>query len=122
MAASIGLFVVALVLFGPLVGVVGLVLWGRRLEREGARRAVVWMAYGVATAAALIFVNPVVQAWLHAREAVPEGGVEPSQKARVLAERISEAMNGGTLATMVLVGGGVGIGAWRWWERRVGEK
>jgi hypothetical protein len=52
--------------------------------------------------------------------AVGGESVEPSQKARVLAEGISEAMNGAVFAMLIAVAGGIVFGVYRLVTRRRG--
>lgn len=111
------LFAIAAV-FVPPLSVVGLVLWAGRLRRQRAARPTVWTAYGLAALAGLVIVAGMVPGVLAVTGVVKTEGVEPSAKARALAERISEAMNCGAFAMLIVLVGVAGLIVWSWWGRR----
>lgn len=114
------LLLAALVLLGPPLSVVGMLVWARRLSRQGAPRATVWVASLVGALGGLIVVTGYVSAIITATQGIAGEAFEPSQKARRLAEGISEVMNCGALAVLVVVVGGAGLWFWRWWRGRTG--
>ena len=101
------------VLLVPPLSVVGLAVWARRLRKLGAPRVVIWVAYVLSAIVGLVIVTGYVGAVVAAGHPVAGGQVEPSQKARALAEGISEAMNSGALALLIAV---VAAG-WLWFWR-----
>lgn len=113
MPSALSWLVVAAVLLVPPAAVLGLVLWARRLR--GAGRFAVWTAYGVAAIAALVIIVGLVVGFFRAATAVHAQDVEPSRKARALAVGISEAMNCGAFALLIVAVGGAGVAGWRWW-------
>jgi hypothetical protein len=110
------LFAIAAGLLVPPLSVVGLVLWAGRLRRQRAARPTVWTAYGLAALAGLVIVAGMVPGVLAVT--VKTEGVEPSAKARALADRISEAMNCGAFAMLIVLVGVAGLMVWSWWGRR----
>jgi hypothetical protein len=102
----------AAILLGPPLAVVGLVVWARRLRMRGAPRFVVWVAYVLAALVGLVIGTGYVGEVIVATHRVVEGTVEPSDKARALAEGISGVMNAGALALLIAVVGGAGLGVW----------
>ena len=111
------LVAVAVFLIPPL-SVVGLVLWARRLRRQGAGRVAVWTADGLAALAGVVIVAGMVPGILVVTGAIKTAGVEPSGKARALAEEISAAMNSGAFVMLIVIVGGAGLATRGRWERR----
>jgi hypothetical protein len=110
------IFLALLVL--PVLAIVGVTVWGRRVSRRpDMPRFVSWIVYVLAVPAGLALtfalVHGVVMGFGAAATGVP---VEPSQKARVLAESISEVMNSGAFALGVALVAGLWLAfsTWRW--------
>jgi hypothetical protein len=109
---AVTLILAVVVLLGPTLAVIALVRWGRRLAKQGAPRTLVRAAYVVATIAVLVAVSGYVTAFVVAGHSRGETAGEPSQKARVLAEAISEVMNASAFALFIAGVGGAGIALW----------
>jgi ABC-type Fe3+ transport system permease subunit len=77
---------IAAILVGPPASVPGLLVWSRRLKKQGTPRLVVWTAYMLAVLVGLVIAFGYVGAVLFATRPVNGGQIEPSQKARALAE------------------------------------
>ncbi len=93
---------------------VALFVWSQRLKRVGAlSRLASWSVHGLVVVAWLVALLGAIGA-VRATMAAGEGG-EAVDKARALAEGISESMNSGALAFgLGLVGGSILIlSAWR---------
>ena len=118
MPSALTWLVAAVVLLLPPLSVVGLVLRAGRLRRQRAGRFTVWAAYGLASLAGLLIVAGMVPGVLAVTGVFQTEGVEPSGKARALGEGISEAMNSGALAVLIVIVGVAGLVVRRWWGRR----
>lgn len=117
---AILIFLTLLVL--PALAIAGVSIWARRVsQRPGMPRFVSWIAYVLAAPAGLALTFVLVHGLVMGLgAAATEEPVEPSQKARVLAESISEVMNSGAF------GLGLALIAWLWltfstwrWRRAV---
>jgi hypothetical protein len=118
MPAAFTWLLVAAILLVPPASIVGLILWARRLVKtRGAPRFAAWVAYGLASVGGLVIVRGLGLGVVSATSAVAAEALEPSAKARHLAEGISEIMNCGSLGLLVA---GVTAGwilFWRWRTR-----
>lgn len=102
MASAFTWFLVAAILIVPPASIIGLVLWARWLaKRQGVPRFAAWVAYGLAVVGGLVIAASVGLGVVIATSAVSGEAVEPSEKARHLAEGISEVMNCGALGLLV---------------------
>jgi hypothetical protein len=101
----------------PVLCVVALVLWARQLETRGARRFVTRVAYVSTALVAFLTLWGYVASVILAARAFGDR-TESSQKARALAEGISEAMNCEALALLVALVAAAWLGFWRWRLRR----
>jgi hypothetical protein len=114
--------VAAVVLLLPPVSVVGLTIWAGRLRRRGAPRFIVWSAFGLAALAGLVVVGGLIGGLVTGIVGTTGtvGGmpVEPSQKARALAQGISEVMNCAAFGFLIALAGVVGLAIWRWLTRQ----
>jgi hypothetical protein len=117
--AAIAWLLGTVILLGPPLSVVGILLGARWLRKRDAPRLVVSVAYVLAALVGLVIVAGYVGAVVVAVHPVGDEPVEPSQKARVLAEGISEAMNCGAFALLVVLIAAGWIGFWRWRRRAV---
>ena len=112
MASIVGLLVGFVVLLGPPLAVVGLLISASRLRKsDGPRRRIV-ATYVLAAIVALLIVVGDGVALFEVAHLSNEGAVEPTQKARALAETISEIMNSGAFALFVALGGYVVLVLW----------
>jgi hypothetical protein len=118
MASIPALLLVATILLVPPVSLVGVVLWARSLKRtERAPKFAAHVAYGLAVLGGLAIVGALGLGVASSTSAVTGETVEPSQKARHLAEAIAEAMNCGAVGVLL---SGVAAGwllFWRWLAR-----
>jgi hypothetical protein len=100
------------------------VFWARRLrKRQEIAPAVAWMAYAFVALDGLLTVGfPLMTASraISSFGAVSGESVDPSQKARVLAEGISEGMNCGVLGLACALGGIGWLLFWRWYRKHSG--
>jgi hypothetical protein len=92
-------------------------LGARRRKRPNAPGFGVWFAYALVGWIALLGLAQTVSVVLLVRS-VEGPSADPSQKARVLAVAISEAMNCGAAAVLILLGVGGGFVVWRWIRNR----
>jgi hypothetical protein len=100
-------------LFVPPLAIAGVIWWARRLgETQRASRLVVRVAYGLTALGALVMVGGGLFGLLRMSRALDDA--EPSEKARLLAEGISEAMNCGALGVLVVLGTAVWLAVWQW--------
>jgi Na+/proline symporter len=112
--------IVAGILFVPAVSVVAVWLWARRLgRRPELPRFASWVGYVLATIGAAVVVVGVGSGLIRSLGAVSGESVEPSQKARALAEGISEAMNSGACGFLLAVVAAIWLGfcCWKWRQR-----
>lgn len=113
--ASLALFVAFFaILFAP---VVGLGLWTRWLgRRSSVSRFAYRTAYGLVAMAALVIAFGVIFGVLVGHGAVSAERIDASQKARVLAEGISEAMSWSALGLLIALVAALWLGfcTWRW--------
>jgi hypothetical protein len=116
--SAVAWFLGVLILLGPACSVVALVLGARSLSRRRAPRVAVFVTLFLASIAGLVALAGYVAGVLLAVGPVRGEQVDPSQKARALAEGISEAMNCGALALLIALIAIGWIGFWRW--RRAG--
>jgi hypothetical protein len=112
--------IAALILLGPPLSIIGLLVWVGRVRKTGTRRFVVWVAYVLAAIAGLAIVSGYVGTVIAAIQTVGGDAVDPSQKARVLAEGISEGMNCGAFGFLVALVAVGWLSFWRWRGRRKG--
>ena len=118
MPSALALFTVVAILLVPPVSIVGLVLWARRLSKtRGAPRTAARVAYGLAALGGLVIVAGLGLGVVSATSPLTGEGVEPSEKARHLAEGISEVMNCGALGLLVAGVAAGWIFFWRWRTR-----
>lgn len=104
----------------PPLSVVGAWLWARRLGRRAdVPRFVKWGAFALVVPGAL-FIGFGAVSGLLVLLGRPVSGetVEPSQKARRLAEGISEFMNGSAFGFLLAVVALLWLGFWAWRRRR----
>ena len=115
---SIAIFAIVFLL--PLLSVVGAWIWAQRIgRRTDVPRFVKWVAYALAIPGALFVALGVTSGLIHSFSAVSGENVEPSQKARVLAEGISEFMNGTAVGLLFTVAALLWLGFWAWrWRPR----
>jgi MFS family permease len=110
----------------PSVVILPLAAWARWLRRRTAEaRLAAWIAYGLLMLAALLTAVGAASSTYGVITAVATDSAGPSQKARVLAEGISAAMNCGALAIVVALGAVLWLlfASWRWhWSRRAGAQ
>jgi hypothetical protein len=111
------LLLAAVILAGPPASVVGLLLGARGLSKRGAPRYAIGAAYLLAAIVCLTVLWGYGGAVLLAMQSVAGEEVDPSQKARVLAEGISEVMNCGALALLIALVPAGWIGFWMWKRR-----
>jgi hypothetical protein len=117
MPASVWLVLAAIFLVPP-GAAVALVLWARRLQlRAQLHPAAAAVAYVLAAAGGLAIGGGVVHGIIRATVGI-RSDVEPSAKARVLAEGISEAMNSAALGLLIVLVGVVVVVAVGVWPRR----
>jgi hypothetical protein len=115
MASALTWFLVAAILIVPPSSIVGLVLWARRLaKRPGVPRVAALVAYGLAVVGGLVIASGVGLGVVTATSAVAGEAVKPSEKARQLAEGISEVMNCGALGLLVAGVAAAWVLFWRW--------
>jgi hypothetical protein len=102
----IGLVVGILALFVPPLSIAGVILWASRLgQKQRASRLEVWVAYGLAALGAVVIFGGGLLGVLGMSRALDD--VEPSDKARMLGQGISEAMNCGAAGVLVVFAGAV---------------
>ena len=107
----VSLVLAAAIFTVPAISVVGVWLGARRLHRRAeVPRFVASVGYALAAGAGLIIVGGSVSGVLRSMGAVSSEIDGPSQKARLLGENISEAMNCGALGFLVAVVGAVWLG------------
>jgi len=113
--ASVALFVAFFaILFAP---VVGLGFWTRWLgRRSSVPRFAYRTSYGLVALAALAIAFGVIFGVVVGHGAVSGEGIDPSQKARALAEGISEAMNWSAFGLLIALVAALWLGfcTWRW--------
>jgi hypothetical protein len=115
----ISLVLIVAIFSVPLLSVAGVWLGARRLSgRPELPRLVARVGYAFATVGALVIVGGTVAGVLRSMGSVSSEIDGPSQKARLLGESISEAMNCGALGFLVAVVGAVWLGLWAWRFRR----
>ena len=103
----------------PLVAIAGVFFWAGRLGKQpSASRLAVWVAYGLVAIGGLTIFVGLGSGLLVATSAIGGEAIEPSQKARRLAEGISEAMNCGALGLLFLGVAAAWIAFWKWRSRR----
>jgi hypothetical protein len=120
MASPATWLILGAILVLPVASVAAVWFATRRLARTGSVPPwAVWTGYGLTVPGALVLVLGTISGIIVSMGAVSGDSVDPSQKARRLAEGISEAMNCGALALLVAVFGGafVAIVRWRWGRR-----
>ena len=114
---SVSLF--ALLVLLPPLSIIGVWLWARRLgKRPNVPRFVPWAIYALVIPGTLVTVLGVASGLIRVLGATSGESVDPSQKARVLAEGISEAMNSGACGFLLAVVAALWLGFWAWWWRR----
>lgn len=104
----------AVILVGPPLAVGGFIVWGRRLRKADAPKLAIRASYALAGVVGLLMLWSYIDSMLighHANAAVPGA----SEKARELAQTISQLMNDGALALFIAI---VGFVALRLWLRR----
>jgi hypothetical protein len=123
-AVSLVSLVLAATIFTvPAFSVLGVWLGARSLSRRsGVPRLVPRVAYTFAAGAGLIVIGGSVSGVLRSMGAVSGDSGGPSQKARMLGEGISEAMNCGALGFLVAVVGAMWLGFWAWRSGRVAPR
>jgi len=112
---SLGM-VLAIILV-PSALVLGAWTWARRIgKRPEVPKLASRVAYGLVILSALAVVAGVVVGFVGGFGAVSGDRIDPSQKARVLAEGISEAMNCGALGFLltVVTAAWLLFCSWRW--------
>lgn len=115
----VSLVLIVAILGVPLLSIVGVWLGARRLRRRtDVPRFVPRVAYVFATVSALVIVVGTVAGVLRSMGSASSESDGPSQKARVLGEGISEAMNCGALGFLGAVVGAMWLGLWAWRFRR----
>jgi len=110
----------AAILLVPPVSVVGVSIWARRMSRRPeVPRFVSWVAYVFAVPAALAIVFGTGCGVVTSLGAGSGESTEPSQKARALAEGISEFMNCGALGFLIAIVTALWLlfCTWRWRRR-----
>jgi hypothetical protein len=108
-------FLVAAILLVPPASIVGLVLWAPRLaNRPGVPRFAARVVYGLAALGGLAIAAGLGLGVVTATSAVAGDATEPSEKARHLAEGISEVMNCGALGLLVAGVAAGWIVFWTW--------
>jgi hypothetical protein len=112
--SSVAWLLVLLILLSPPCFVVALVLGARSLSRRRAPPVAVFVTLFLASVAGLLALAGYVAGVLVAVGPVRGEEVEPSQKARALAEGISEAMNCGAVALLIALIAAGWIGFWMW--------
>jgi hypothetical protein len=106
------LFLVALLLLPPAsVAALGA---RRRRKRPRAPGFAVWFIFALLGWVGILALVQIVSFAVLVRSVEDASVKDPSQKARVLAEGISEAMNCGAAVLLVLLGVGGGFVVWRW--------
>jgi len=101
----------------PALSVVGAWLGARRLsKRRDVPRFVRWAAFALVVPGAAFIALGLVSGLIVGFGRVSGEAVEPSQKARRLAEGISEAMNCGAVGFLFAIVAALWLGfcAWRW--------
>jgi hypothetical protein len=97
----IGLLVGILALFIPPLSIAGVVLWASRLgQKRRASRLEVRVAYGLAALSALLMFGGGLLGLLGMSRALD--GADPSGKARMLGEGISEVLNCGAAGLLIV--------------------
>jgi hypothetical protein len=123
MMVAVSLIVSALVVVTfllPWVFVVGAWIWARRLGRRAeVPRFVKWVAYALVVPGAFFIAQGVVSGLLAGFGRASGESIDPSQKARRLAEGISEFMNSSAFGFVFAVVALVWLGFWAW---KVGRK
>jgi hypothetical protein len=117
MRAAIAAIFFVVVLLLPPAAIAGSILWARRLARRpGVPRFAAWAAYALAGVAMLVMVGGMVSGFVVGTGDLGSDA-EPSDKARRLAEGISEAMNCTALGLLVAGAAAAWILVW-WWRTR----
>jgi hypothetical protein len=118
MASVPASLLVAALLLVPPASLVGVVLWARSLKRtQRAPKFAAHVAYGVAVVGVLAIVGGLGLGFSSSTSAVTGDTVQPSEKARHLAEAISDAMNCEAFGVLL---SGIAAGwllFWRWRAR-----
>ena len=115
MAVVLISIIVAVVFLVPALSVVGAWMWARRLGRRAeVPRFVKWGAFALVVPGALLVAFGVVSGLLVGFGRVSGEAVEPSQKARRLAEGISEFMNCSAFGFLFAVAALLWLGFWAW--------
>ena len=113
--SALPVIVMMVALFAVPVGaLVGVAVWTRWLRRRtSATLYTVRAAYAVLTVAGVLIAAALVSS---VRAALASSSATPRDKARMLAEGISEAMNCGALGLIIAVVGAIWLGSctWRW--------
>jgi hypothetical protein len=107
----------AAIVLAPLLSVVGVWAWARKVgERQNIPRFASRVAYALAILGAASIAFGVVSGSVSGLSVVSGERIDPSQKARVLAEGISEAMNCGALGFLLTVIAALWLSffTWRW--------
>jgi hypothetical protein len=104
----------------PTLAVVGAWLWARRLgSRPGVPRFVKWGAFALLVPGSLLMALGLVSGLLRVL-GVADDAVEPSQKARRLAEAIAEFMNSSVFGLLLAIAAAAWLGFWAWKSGRKG--
>jgi biopolymer transport protein ExbB len=107
--------VAGLVLLGPPASVTGVVVWARSMQRrQSVPGFVIALAYGLAGLGTLAIAAGTISGIIVGTGPVSSEAVDPSQKARALAEGVSEAMNCGALALLIALVAAVWLALWGW--------
>jgi hypothetical protein len=110
---------VAIILFVPPASIAGLVIWARRLSKtQRVPRFAARVAYGLAAVGGLAIIGGVASAFTSGVSAVTGESMEASDKARRLAEGISEVTNCDALAVLVAGVAASWLLFWSWKTRR----
>jgi hypothetical protein len=120
LVASIAFVFVGAIFLVPLAAASGLWVWARWLARQNSAPPLAsYTGYGIAVVAALPIVAGVASGFHSALGPISGVTLDPSQKARILAEGISEAMNCSVFGFLVAALGGLWLGfcTWRWRRR-----
>jgi hypothetical protein len=113
--ASTWVFLALIVLLPPLSVMGAVVAAGRMSVGAGIPKFAVWVAYGLTGLAGLVIAGGLVSGVITAiAPARLDDGSDVSQRARFLAEGISEAMNCSALGLIVAVVGIVWAVFWNW--------
>jgi hypothetical protein len=115
MAVVLISIIVAVVFLVPALSVMGAWIWARRLGRRAeVPRFVKWVALALVVPGALFIALGVISGLIVGLARVSGETVEPSQKARRLAEGISEFMNCSAFGFLFAVAALLWLGFWAW--------